>query len=317
MTTADTTKMTVSELREKIVEFSDMTEEDVQKIKGKSKLSEVYNNVISDDKEASFDFSDVEETVEIVKDVAADTQEEQELHEDLFFVPDYTSPEWQNYVMSQFTEDELQDGMPKLPALRRVTGLLLGEIVDSGPISQTLTDVGDVEAPPKASAIVEVKIVWSRDVAGRFINVEDSNFSLPVRTFRASGGSCIGNTNEEFAMFPEAMAENRAESRALRKALNIVQVTHEEVTDKDTKSKLQEIVERRTSPKEDKGWNGSDSATQSQKDVIVAKSAQLQVSPDDLIQQVTDGNFVSINDLTREVAGDLISKLNKLQQGTI
>ena len=55
-------------------------------------------------------------------------QEEQDQN-----IPEYASPEWNKYVMEHFRPDELIDGNPICAGLRRVAGLLLGEIVESGP----------------------------------------------------------------------------------------------------------------------------------------------------------------------------------------
>ena len=56
--------------------------------------------------------------------------------------PDYLSPEWDAYVMSQFEPNELIDGYPNVAGLRRVAELLLGPILESGP-SQVFPVVGN------------------------------------------------------------------------------------------------------------------------------------------------------------------------------
>ncbi len=48
-------------------------------------------------------------------------------------IPEYASPEWNKYVMEHFRTDELIDGNPICAGLRRVAGLLLGELIESGP----------------------------------------------------------------------------------------------------------------------------------------------------------------------------------------
>ena len=48
--------------------------------------------------------------------------------------PSITSPEWNDYVLSLFEENEKYDGRPKCHGLRRVAELFLGEIVSSRPV---------------------------------------------------------------------------------------------------------------------------------------------------------------------------------------
>ena len=48
--------------------------------------------------------------------------------------PDITSPDWNEYVMELFEENELIDGMPLSAGLRRVSELVLGPVKSSGPV---------------------------------------------------------------------------------------------------------------------------------------------------------------------------------------
>ena len=48
--------------------------------------------------------------------------------------PQITSLEWNDYVMSLFEEDELIENRPLSAGLRRVSELVLGRIVSSGPV---------------------------------------------------------------------------------------------------------------------------------------------------------------------------------------
>ena len=48
-------------------------------------------------------------------------------------VPNMLSPEWHEYAMTLFTEDEMMNGHPLVTGLRRVAELVLGPMVFSGP----------------------------------------------------------------------------------------------------------------------------------------------------------------------------------------
>ena len=53
--------------------------------------------------------------------------------------PQITSLEWNDYVMSLFEEDELIENRPLSAGLRRVSELVLGRIVSSGPVPVSYT----------------------------------------------------------------------------------------------------------------------------------------------------------------------------------
>jgi hypothetical protein len=132
-------------------------------------------------------------------------------------VPLMTDPGWSDYVMKQFTEDELFEGNPKTEGLRRVVELLLGPIVSSRVHTvSTLT----VENQFRATVEHEVIIGFYKEVGG------DRVFSEVADVF-------AGNTDDLFARHPTATASTRAEGRALRKALKLKNVVSaEEVTSK-------------------------------------------------------------------------------------
>ena len=45
--------------------------------------------------------------------------------------PPMSSPEWSDYVLSQFEHDEIMDGNPTVDGLRRITELVLGPIIET------------------------------------------------------------------------------------------------------------------------------------------------------------------------------------------
>lgn len=135
-------------------------------------------------------------------------------------VPLMSDPTWSDYVLKQFEEDEVMDGNPTVDGLRRVTKLLLGDIVES------MCSV--VQAPNPAndfSATVEHTIViqWKRDIV---------SMQSHQRLFKEVADVNITNCDPEFRRFAASTASTRAEARALRKALMLKRVVAaEEVTD--------------------------------------------------------------------------------------
>ena len=66
--------------------------------------------------------------------------------------PQITSLEWNDYVMSLFEEDELIENRPLSAGLRRVSELVLGRIVSSGPVQ--------VFPPKEDNGIGRATVVW-------------------------------------------------------------------------------------------------------------------------------------------------------------
>ena len=72
--------------------------------------------------------------------------------------PDYCSPEWNDYVMSHFQDNELIDGNPLTAGLRRVSELLIGVIVDSKP-----TQIFPVQGDGVGRATVAYEVTFKTD----------------------------------------------------------------------------------------------------------------------------------------------------------
>lgn len=119
-----------------------------------------------------------------------------------------TDPDWTEYVLSKLSPDELSpEGRPTCDGLRRVAELVLGVTVNSS--------VRIVQAPAPdngMTAVAEFSYTFESIHTGR-----------PV-TFTAAADCNSRNTDEKFSIFATAMAETRAEGRALRKALRLRRV---------------------------------------------------------------------------------------------
>lgn len=124
-----------------------------------------------------------------------------------------TDVEWNDYVLSNFNDNEMFDGRPLCAGLRRVAELLLGRIVVSRPTQ--------IFPPTSGDEIGRATVVWE-------VVFEDGSIFSDV------ADAWEGNTDDTFCVFNTATAATRAEGRALRKALRIKTVAAEEMTTKDT-----------------------------------------------------------------------------------
>lgn len=275
------TQNSVNELRAMLVKSGTMTQEQANSIKGKSKLVEAVLS-LEELPEPIFEVpvSPIN-TVESVID--ADEKTLTQLDEG-----------WNEHVLSQFNKDELFEGNPKLNGLRRVTEKLIGKIVSSGPV--VLNGATDPTNPGRASVIYKIEIV---DEFGQSL------------FFSGVGGAYPGNTNDEYGVYPECIAENRAEARALRRALSLSNVSAEEVTDKDTK----EVVRQFLAPKStDNEWKESENMSEMQSIVITKKVNDLGINLDKFLFK---NSHSDIKELTRKNALDLIGLLKGYEDKTI
>ncbi len=187
-------KLSVAEIRAALVENGYSVDE-LQGL-GKAKLREMLKSA-----ESSEDF------LNQVSPQVTDVESKNENPVDM------GSPEWTKYVMTLFDTSELDNGMPRVDALRRVAYHILGP-------SSSRTDVVQVPCLENAGrATVRVSL--------SFVNTE----------INVEGAADVfsGNTARDFALHAVATAETRAEGRALRKALMLTKVlSAEELQNADT-----------------------------------------------------------------------------------
>jgi len=280
------TKVSVEELRDALVGFG-MDEVEVSDIKGKSNLVKKHREMSGE--------PIVAEATELVV-----TNEEKPVAPTR---PDYTSPEWEQFVLSQLTDREKdKEGHPRVAGLRRLTEKLLGPIVCSGPVE---TKSYETESSPGGKAVVtfSVTIEWMKD------GVEFGlTGPLEKREYRAVASCTRFNSDDAFCVYPEAIAETRAEARALRRALRLSTVSADEITQKDTGRILEEYVAN--SPRMAEG--PSTMITDQQKLVIQNMCNKLKV---DLMGFLNNGTkqYTSIDEVSRETATKMIARLNAYQ----
>lgn len=203
--------------------------------------------------------------------------------------PDPTSPEWNDYVMGYFQEDELIDGRPLAAGLRRVAELVMGPIVESGP-TQVFPPQSD-NVPGRAT------VIWK-------IRFENGN------TYSDVADCWEGNTDNKYVAFSVATAATRSEARALRKALKIRSVSAEELTEKDTSKIVRDTVQVKETTKGD--YDDSKRMTDKQSNFIDIKCKQCDI---DVVKLFKHELGVSANGMVMvKQASSMIDKLNYYQQ---
>ena len=198
------------------------------------------------------------------------------------------SPEWNDYVMSQFQPSELVEGNPLVHGLRRVAQRMLGQIEFSGP--------------------TQVFPVQREDHHGRATVIYTVKFRNGL-TYSEVADSWEGNTDDMFCAFAVAIASTRAEARALRKALQIRTVAAEELTKKDTAKIVREISNSKDSS--DGEFDESTRMSDAQSNYIDVKCKQLDINGANLFKEF---NVQVGKKVTKKTASDIIDKINDYQR---
>jgi hypothetical protein len=128
-------------------------------------------------------------------------------------LPTIKDYEWHDYVMSKFHKDELVDGNPKVDGMRRVCELLVGEIFT---VDSDIVQVPSPENERRATVRVVITILKEENKDVRYSGCADVY---------------AGNTQGVYAYHPIALAETRAEGRALKRALRLRNVIAAEEVD--------------------------------------------------------------------------------------
>jgi hypothetical protein len=214
---------TVDDLREKLIDLG-LTPDEAEAIKGKSNLiSKIEELTVGHETSDMFEEATVEEDVAGFGSVAFEGDEVGVKLSDVKPIkvdvdrPEMSDPAWSAYVLSHLEENEKIKGHPKADSLRRLAELLLGPIVE---VDTQVPQCPSIENGGRATVIVKIYIS----------NTHDDH------TYCASGAADVfpGNTEQLFAKFPVATAETRAEGRAYRKLLRLINVvTAEELVDEN------------------------------------------------------------------------------------
>lgn len=192
---------------------------------------------------------------------------------------------WNDYVLSLLDDSEFQDGYPKLDGLRRIAEVLVGDLLES----QT-----------------EVKEAASEANGHRATVLVHLSFSHPEygnRGFSGAADASPSNVKGIFSKFPTAIAETRAEARALRKALRLRTVVAEELDN----------VTEDTQPANVPVKTGTITDTQKKAIELMCGNTTrgMNINVAKLVQSLLNKEA---NTLTAEDASAVLGKLNEMQR---
>ena len=201
--------------------------------------------------------------------------------------PSVGSAEWDSYVMSQFQRGELIDGNPICAGLRRVTELVLGDIVSSGPVQ--VFPANDENGAGRGTVVFKVIIEC---------------FDGKVREYSEVADVWHGKTEDLFCAHPVATASTSAEGRALRKALKLRVLAAEELARKD----IVEIVKQSV-----KSANRIDGITNQQIQFIDNFCSRFDINVLNFVN-MGEETYPSIYEISKDKAVQMIKFLNQYQK---
>lgn len=120
--------------------------------------------------------------------------------------PTPNDPEWTQFVLGQFMDDEVDGKNPRVEGLRRVAGLLVGELIEEG------CDL--VAVPTEDNRFRACVKAW-----GVFLTADGRQ-----KRFEALADAHSENCLEDYATYLVAMADTRAKGRMFRNALHLRKV---------------------------------------------------------------------------------------------
>jgi len=203
--------------------------------------------------------------------------------------PAFNSEKWSEWVISQFADDELENGAPTCDGLRRVAEDVIGPIAK---VEVIKNDTPNVSNKGNATVVVGVTIepvmLEGHPRHGSYIYVEDLADANRL------------NTPEEIFKHPSATAGTRAESRVYRKMLRLRKVlTAEELASNESDL--------------DEGWSPSTPITDQQITVIEMLCKRTNMNVLDFIN-CGDSKYVCVEQISEQSAQKMLQYLNRIQR---
>lgn len=219
----------------------------------------------------------------------ADIAETSEAVEKIVLTPNHL--EWTDYVLSLLSEDEKISGNPTTDGLRRIFELALNcEVINS---TTQIIQSPSPDNEKRATAVHSISY-FLKDRG-----VEPSELNTFIRMVDGAADVYWGNCDKVYRNHPVAVAETRAEGRALRRALKLRKVVSaEEVT-----------VETEDHP----DLGNTSKITNNQINFIDVIGKRLNIN---IVQLLVKNNFKAENiyNLSHEEAVSIIRLLSKYQQ---
>lgn len=203
--------------------------------------------------------------------------------------PSTNDIEWTDYVLGLLTDDEKISGNPTTDGLRRVF-----EIALDCAITQATSDV--VQSPDPSN---EKRATVVHTISYILKNSHSDNEDLKYRTVSGAADVYWGNCDKVYRNHPVAVAETRAEGRALRRALKLRKVVAAEELTENTE--------------DHPDANSVNKITNNQINFIDVISQRLNINVSTLLQK-NILNYKNIYDLMHNDAVDIIRLLSRYQQ---
>lgn len=202
--------------------------------------------------------------------------------------PTINSPEWTDYVLSLLLDDEKISDNPTTDGLRRIFEVAL----ECRLISSTSTVVQSPEPSNEKRATVVHSITYVLNSA------TEENVSWNTVTVDGAADVYWGNCDKVYRNHPVAVAETRAEGRALRRALRLKKVVAAEELAREV---------------EDVDGSTVSKITNNQINFIDVLSKRLDVDVIKLLKEMSiDTN--NVHTISHEDAVSIVQKLSEYQQ---
>jgi hypothetical protein len=203
-------------------------------------------------------------------------------------IPSMQDIEWTDYVLSLLSEDEKILGNPTTDGLRRIFENTLNCTVTES-ISKVVQSPSP-ENEKRATVVYKIKYV-----------LNDSNIPVDIKYRVISGAADVywGNCDKIYRNHPVAVAETRAEGRALRRALKLRKVVAAEEIAKEIE--------------DNPDGNNIDKISSNQINFIDVLSRRLDINVLKLLEHL-DFNHKNIYNILHEQAIDISKKLSSYQQ---
>lgn len=196
---------------------------------------------------------------------------------------------WTDYVLDLLTDDEKIKGNPTTDGLRRIFEIALDCVV--------IDSVSEVCQSPDPNNGQRATVVHSLTYV-----LNDSKVDSAIKTRTVNGAADVfwGNCDKIFRNHPVAVAETRAEGRALRRGLKLRKV----VAAEELSDEIEDID----------GHNVSKIST-NQVNFVDVLSKRLNINVFKLLESL-DISFDNVYNIRHEEAVNLIRELNTYQQNT-